>query len=648
MAPKRELALASAQGSAKRLRVGVPRAASAGGSEPASPGKRLLRQTVFVVLFLVRTSEKMTVTESMSQIGRMVQKLHKVQILIMSKLESLQQQMEDISHEVKKLACLRSDQHADQHPRSESYQESAIPCEPNTNIRLCFLDGLKTPVYTDKNITSESNAAIRIGIFNGDNMVKEGPLSKLKIEILVLRGDFCNDCRGNWTGEEFNSQIVQGRDGHGFVLGGDCSVWLNNGEASFGRIRFKEGSSRTRSRKFVVGARVCTSEKTGVRVQEAVMKPVTVLDRRNEANEKRYPPKPNDEVYRLEEIANDGTYHNRLKNAKIYTVEDFLKALNKDADDLRARILLIKKVNNSWEKMVKHAKGCCLTNIHDRINGSLRQQVPFDYAMNDNLPEQGLSSTHSSPDAVSLEPDEALQGTTANGNQFQDRIDHVNEPSHHHEYVQDDQNTVKQNYYQGRAYPENGNLPEQVPFNYVMNANPPEQAPSSTHSSLDAVMLKPDEVLQGTTADENRFQYVTEPSHPSEHVHGDQNAVNTHYYQGVPPLGQQQPKIFMAPSQLDGELLWILEGSVQANIHTQMEVPMSMDSGNGMEASTFVRHNLLPQQFMPTQFQENMPVIHSSENPLNHVSGPSIWHNDPITEPEPSVYPYPGLDHGNF
>lgn len=131
-----------------------------------------------------------------------------------------------------------------------------------------------------------------------------------------------------------------------------------------------------------------------------------------------------------------------------------------------------------------------------------------------------------------------FQGTTANGNQFQDRIDHVNEPSHHHEYVQDDQNTVKQNYYQGRAYPENGNLPEQVRFNYVMNANPPEQAPSSTHSSLDAVMLKPDEVLQGTTADENRFQYVTEPSHPSEHVHGDQNAVNTHYYQGVPPLGQ--------------------------------------------------------------------------------------------------------------
>lgn len=65
------------------------------------------------------------------------------------------------------------------------------------------------------------------------------------------------------------------------------------------------------------------------------------------------------------------------------------------------QVLLIKKVNNSWGKMVKHAKGCCLTDINDRMNVSLPQQVPFDYVMNDNL---------SSLDAVILEPDETLQG----------------------------------------------------------------------------------------------------------------------------------------------------------------------------------------------------------------------------------------------
>lgn len=114
-------------------------------------------------------------------------------------------------------------------------------------------------------------------------MISEGSLSKAKVEILVLRGDFCSDGRKSWTEEEFNSHIAQGRHGQGLVLGGDCSAWLNNGEASLGRIRFREGSSRTRSRKFVVGARVCMNGKIGgVRVQEAVMEPVTVLDRRNE------------------------------------------------------------------------------------------------------------------------------------------------------------------------------------------------------------------------------------------------------------------------------------------------------------------------------------------------------------------------------
>jgi hypothetical protein len=170
--------------------------------------------------------------------------------------------------------------------RQEPYRESATASGSNArNIHLRFLNGLKTPIYTEKIITSESNSAIRIGIFDGDDMIREGPLSKAKVQMLVLRGDFCNDGRRSWTKEEFNSHVAQGRHGQEFVLGGDCSVWLSNGEASCGEIRFKEGSSRTRSRKFVLGARVCMDGKTGDRVREAVMMPVTVLDRRNEGTD---------------------------------------------------------------------------------------------------------------------------------------------------------------------------------------------------------------------------------------------------------------------------------------------------------------------------------------------------------------------------
>jgi hypothetical protein len=53
------------------------------------------------------------------------------------------------------------------------------------------------------------------------------------------------------------------------------------------------------------------------------------------ANEKRHPPELDDEVYRLEEISKDGTYHKRLQNAEIFTVKDLLKALNNDANKLR-------------------------------------------------------------------------------------------------------------------------------------------------------------------------------------------------------------------------------------------------------------------------------------------------------------------------
>ncbi len=56
------------------------------------------------------------------------------------------------------------------------------------------------------------------------------------------------------------------------------------------------------------------------------------------ANEKRHPPMLDDEVFRLEEICKDGTYHKRLQKAKIFTVHDFLKALNTNAKKLREEV----------------------------------------------------------------------------------------------------------------------------------------------------------------------------------------------------------------------------------------------------------------------------------------------------------------------
>lgn len=50
---------------------------------------------------------------------------------------------------------------------------------------------------------------------------------------------------------------------------------------------------------------------------------------------KHYPPALNDEVWRLEKIGKDGSFHKRLTKAGIYTVEDFLRLVVRDSQKLR-------------------------------------------------------------------------------------------------------------------------------------------------------------------------------------------------------------------------------------------------------------------------------------------------------------------------
>ncbi len=50
---------------------------------------------------------------------------------------------------------------------------------------------------------------------------------------------------------------------------------------------------------------------------------------------KHYPPALNDEVWRLEKIGKDGSFHKRLNNQNIFTVEDFLRLVVRDQQKLR-------------------------------------------------------------------------------------------------------------------------------------------------------------------------------------------------------------------------------------------------------------------------------------------------------------------------
>ncbi|CAD6269879.1 unnamed protein product [Miscanthus lutarioriparius] len=362
---------------AKRMKLApvVPTAAGGGGGggggQVASPRWRRLRQTLLVVLFLEDHGDGQHLHLPNRSHASEICRLHLSQVSwddfqvlisafqereigsIGSKLESFQEQIEGLRHEVTQLSRLCSNRHTDQQTRLEANQEHIAANGSNTDTRLCFLNGLEPPVYTEENLTSQNHAAIKLAMFQGDKVVESGALSEAKIEILVLRGDFSNKCRDNWTEDEFDKHILQGRDGHDLVLG---TVWLTNGMAELSQIRFREGSSR---KNVIMAARVCKNKKTCGRVQEAIMKPVKVLDRRNKPNEKRHPPRLDDDLYRLEEIARDGAYHRRLQEVQIYKVGGFLKALNEDSNKLRA-ILKMENQQNAWSKLTEHARECVL------------------------------------------------------------------------------------------------------------------------------------------------------------------------------------------------------------------------------------------------------------------------------------------------
>ncbi len=52
-------------------------------------------------------------------------------------------------------------------------------------------------------------------------------------------------------------------------------------------------------------------------------------------DKKHYPPELKDEVWGLEKIGKDGSFHKRLNKYGLFTVEDFLRLIVRDPQKLR-------------------------------------------------------------------------------------------------------------------------------------------------------------------------------------------------------------------------------------------------------------------------------------------------------------------------
>ncbi|KAG2656912.1 calmodulin-binding protein 60 E-like isoform X2 [Panicum virgatum] len=250
-------------------------------------------------------------------------------------------------------------------PSSQAHNINEERPGQNHKFKLCFHGSLKPCIiYTNIPLPVQSDKGIEIVICRDDQIITSGHLASLTVEIVALESD--HSCKGEWTEEDFDRQIRKSRDGGESVLDGERLVKLVNGKASLGNIRFKEGSTGTRTREFVLAARVCRSENIeGPRVEEAFMHPpFTVKVERSKANEKSPLPKLDDKVYCLKGIARGGVYHKRLEQKNICTVQDFLKAFNRDPYQL-SQVLNIELKHASWATIVEHAMECDLTDKNE-------------------------------------------------------------------------------------------------------------------------------------------------------------------------------------------------------------------------------------------------------------------------------------------
>ncbi|XVF25895.1 hypothetical protein REPUB_Repub13aG0253200 [Reevesia pubescens] len=230
------------------------------------------------------------------------------------------------------------------------------------NLQLHFRSRLSLPLFTGGKVEGEQGAAIHVVLIDAQTgrVVTCGPESSVKLDVVVLEGDFNNEDDDNWTQEEFDSHVVKEREGKRPLLTGDLQVMLKEGVGTLGELTFTDNSSWIRSRKFRLGLKLASGSCEGIRIREAKTDAFTVKDHRGELYKKHYPPALNDEVWRLEKIGKDGSFHKRLSKAGIFTVENFLRLVVRDSQRLR-NILGSGMSNKMWDVLLEHAKTCVLS-----------------------------------------------------------------------------------------------------------------------------------------------------------------------------------------------------------------------------------------------------------------------------------------------
>ncbi|KAK4750926.1 hypothetical protein SAY87_004408 [Trapa incisa] len=261
------------------------------------------------------------------------------------------------------------------HPSQRSLLTTTRTFEPEPDMELRFVGNLPSTVFTGSKIVMEDGNPIRLELFDAgtNRIVSAGPLSSLKVKIVVLNGDFGSDDQEYWTEKEFKANALREREGKRPLLNGELFVTLRGGVGHVGELAFTDNSSWVRSRKFRLGAQALQKAPAELRIREAMSKTFMVKDHRGELYKKHHPPHLMDEVWRLEKISRDGIFHRRLSTSGIYSVKDFLRLYETQPLSLR-NILGPLVPSKTWEAIVEHANNCVVDD--DKLYGY--NQTPHD------------------------------------------------------------------------------------------------------------------------------------------------------------------------------------------------------------------------------------------------------------------------------
>ncbi|KAF7064042.1 hypothetical protein CFC21_070471 [Triticum aestivum] len=224
--------------------------------------------------------------------------------------------------------------------------------------QLMFLNDLK-PVYTMMKLEAKDGSALKVAMLENlkndqKNVVRFGHLSSVRVEVVVLHGNFNAKKEECWTPEEFSKHIVWGREKKAKLLNGDLTLKLSGGEAFLGSANFTDNSSFTSTKKFRLGLRLVNA--SGERVLEGITEPFRVKERRVEGFEKHYPPKLGDEVWRLEKIGSNGAYRQALSDSGIDTVQKLLQSYVKNEEKLLKTFPKMSPA--TWKAIIGHAMTC--------------------------------------------------------------------------------------------------------------------------------------------------------------------------------------------------------------------------------------------------------------------------------------------------